>query len=148
MHLVCILLIKFHPAAVWCRVSESALRTPRLNFVRVTSPRSTQKRPDVHKIVLSIRLRFPSLVREKVSILRIFYRFVQFFLILGASGGGGGCLQPNFADKNLMDRKTFHVPRCNSAFCDHDCDRNFDRAIWCTEVQTLLLLPLPVALPS
>ena len=48
-----------------------------------------QKRPDVHKIVLSIKLRFspPPTPPPKVS---IFYRCVQFFLILGLFGGGGG----------------------------------------------------------
>ena len=42
----------------------------------------------------------------KVSILRILYWFVQFFLILGPFRGGGG-VKPNFADKNFMDTQTF-----------------------------------------
>ena len=43
----------------------------------------------------------------KVSILRIFYWFVQFFLILGPFRAGGG--EPNFADKNFMDTQTFLI---------------------------------------
>ena len=54
------------------------------------SPYFTQKRPDVHKIVLSIKLRSPPPPPEKVSSLRIFYRFVQFSLILGPFEGGEG----------------------------------------------------------
>ena len=52
-----------------------------------------QKHPDVYKIVLSIKLLPPP---KKVTTLRIFYRFVQFFLILGT-----------FADRNFMDTQTF-----------------------------------------
>ena len=71
---------------------------------RHPKPQSTryQKRPDVHKIVLSIKLRFPP-PPKKVSILRIFYSFVQFFLILGLFGGE---VKPTFADKNFMDTQT------------------------------------------
>ena len=47
----------------------------------------TQKRPDVHKIVLSMKSRSPPLP-EKVSIFRILYWFVQFFLILAPFRGG------------------------------------------------------------
>ena len=40
--------------------------------------------------------------------LRIFHRFVQFFLILGPFRGGGG-VKPDFADKNFMDTQTFLI---------------------------------------
>ena len=53
----------------------------------------TQKRPDVHKLVLSVKLRPPP--QEKVSILRIFYWFVA------------GGVKPNFADKDFVDTQTF-----------------------------------------
>ena len=62
-----------------------------------------QKRPDVHKIVLSIKMRLP-LPREEVSVLSLFYRFVQFFLIWALYVGGG---ETNFADKNLWTPRLF-----------------------------------------
>ena len=58
-----------------------------------------QKRPDLHKIVLSIKSRFPPpppAARENVSILRILYKF---FLILGPFRGGG---------KTKFCREEFH----------------------------------------
>ena len=66
-----------------------------------------QKRPDVHKIVLSIKLRFPP--PRKASILRIFYWFVQFSSCWALFWGGG---EHNFADKNLWtSRLTVHNER-------------------------------------
>ena len=47
-----------------------------------------QKRPDVHKIVLSIKLSPPP--PEKVSILRIFYICTVFSSFWALFGGGGG----------------------------------------------------------
>ena len=63
-----------------------------------------QKRPDVHKIVLSIKLRSPPPPRKSVNfedsllICTVFPHFGPF------SRRGG---KPNFADKNFMDTQTF-----------------------------------------
>ena len=48
--------------------------------------RNFQKRPDVHKIILSMKWRPPP-PSEKVSIFRIFYWFVQFFPRFGPFSG-------------------------------------------------------------
>ena len=63
----------------------------------------SQKRPDVHEIVLSIKLRFPPpgksvKFEDFLLICTVFPHFGPFFW-------GGG--EPNFADKTFMDTQTF-----------------------------------------
>ena len=69
----------------------------------------TQKCPDVHNIVLSIKLRSP-LKKKSITFedLPNFPLICTVFLILGPfrlGRGGGG--KPNFADKNFMGTQTF-----------------------------------------
>ena len=64
-----------------------------------------QKRPDVHKIVLSIKSHSPPgksvNFEDSPLICTVFPHFGHFW------GGGGGGVKPNFADKNFMDTQTF-----------------------------------------
>ena len=83
----------------YCFFGEKAKTNTCLDSGRKTS----QKRPDVHKFVLSIKLRPPP---GKLSILRILCWFVQFSSFWALFGGGGGG-KPNFVDKNFMDTQTF-----------------------------------------
>ena len=62
----------------------------------------SQKRPDVHKFVFSIKLRFPP---QKSVNFENFLLICTVFPCFGPfSGGEGG--KPNFADKNFMDTQT------------------------------------------
>ena len=63
-----------------------------------------QKRPDVHKIVLSMKLRPPPPPRKSVNFEDVLL-ICTVFLILDPFRGGGG--KPNFADKNFMGTQTF-----------------------------------------
>ena len=66
--------------------------------------------PNLHKIVLSIKLRFPPPPPRKSvnfeEFLLICTVFPHFGLLFGGGGGGYGA-KPNFADKNFMDTQTF-----------------------------------------
>ena len=62
-----------------------------------------QKRPDVHKIVLSIKSRFPP--PGKSVNFEDFILICTVFPYFGRFSGRGG--KPNFADKNFMDTQTF-----------------------------------------
>ena len=63
-----------------------------------------QKCPDVHKIVLSIKLPSPP---WKCVNFEDFVLICTVFPHLGPFLGGGGGVKPNFADKNFMDTQTF-----------------------------------------
>ena len=71
-----------------------------------------QKRPDVHKIILSRKLLCS---RGQVSIFEDLLLICTVFLILGPFWGGEG-KKPNLADKNVMDTWTFLInfSACNS----------------------------------
>ena len=70
--------------------------------------RYSQKRPDVHKIVLSIKLRFPP--PGKSVNFEDFLLICAFFPHFGPSFfWGGGVVKPNFADKNFMNTQTFLI---------------------------------------
>ena len=65
-----------------------------------------RKRPDVHKIVLSIKLRSPP-PRAKSVNFEDFLVICAVFPHFGRFWGGG--VKPNFADKNFMDTQTFLI---------------------------------------
>ena len=65
-----------------------------------------QKRPDVHKIVFSIKSRFPQPPPPRRSV-NLEDWFEQRFLILGPFQGRGVGVKPNFADRNFIDTQTF-----------------------------------------
>ena len=67
------------------------------------------KRPDVHKIVWSIKSGPPPPPPEKVSILRILYWFVQLLLILDPFRWGGGGRKTKFCGIEFMDTQTFLI---------------------------------------
>ena len=65
-----------------------------------------QKRPDVHKTVLSVKLRSP---RPKSVNFEDFLLICTVFSAFWALLGGWGGVKPNFADKNFMDTQTFLI---------------------------------------
>ena len=67
---------------------------------------SFQKRPDVHKIFLSIKLHPLPPPRKSVNF-EDFILICTLFPHFGPFSGGGG--KPNFADKNFMDTQTFLI---------------------------------------
>ena len=73
----------------------------------ITELPASQKRPDVHKIVLSIKIAFPPPPPpEKVSIFEDFLLICTVFPRFGPFSKGKG-VKPNFAHKNFMDTQTF-----------------------------------------
>ena len=75
-----------------------------------------QKHPDVHKIVLSIKLRSPPPPGKSVNLVdfllicTVFPHFGPFL-----EGGGG---KPNFADKNFMDTQPDFSDLCPGEICE------------------------------